>query len=205
MIENHVDLDCVAEFDNSEDLLAGLLVGSADVLSIDFLAKDFSIDTVVAAKQICPTLKIVAITPDQSGHTIVNALRAGVDSYVKKDCSIEEVVEALEETAQGSAFFCGQILDRIKKDSIDLDDANGPASCDPIQLSNRELEVIVLISEGYTNVKIAERLFLSGHTVNTHRKNIMQKLGVNNTAALVMYAVKNGLVSPNKFLFQGQA
>ena len=74
-------------------------------------------------------------------------------------------------------------------------------SCEPVVISDRELEVIKLIAEGYTNVEIAEKLFLSPHTVNTHRKNIMQKLGVNNTAAIVMYAVKSQLVSPNKFLF----
>jgi DNA-binding NarL/FixJ family response regulator len=75
------------------------------------------------------------------------------------------------------------------------------ASCDPIVLSNREIEVLTLISEGLTNVQIADKLFLSSHTVNTHRKNIMQKLRVNNTAAMVMYAVKSGFVSPNRFLF----
>jgi DNA-binding CsgD family transcriptional regulator len=74
-------------------------------------------------------------------------------------------------------------------------------SCEPVVISERELEVIKYIAEGYTNNEIAEKLFLSPHTVNTHRKNIMQKLGVNNTAAIVMYAVKSQLVSPNKFLF----
>jgi DNA-binding CsgD family transcriptional regulator len=70
-----------------------------------------------------------------------------------------------------------------------------------VSITERELEIITLIAEGYTNVEIAEKLFLSPHTVNTHRKNILQKLGVNNTAAIVMYAVKTQLVSPNKFLF----
>jgi DNA-binding CsgD family transcriptional regulator len=70
-----------------------------------------------------------------------------------------------------------------------------------VNISERELEIIKLIAEGYTNVEIAEKLFLSPHTVNTHRKNILQKLGINNTAAIVMYAVKTNLVSPNKFLF----
>ena len=74
-------------------------------------------------------------------------------------------------------------------------------SCEPISLSEREQEVIKMIAEGYTNAQIAEKIFLSNHTVNTHRKNIMRKLGVNNTAGIVMYAVKTQLVSPNKFLF----
>jgi DNA-binding NarL/FixJ family response regulator len=74
-------------------------------------------------------------------------------------------------------------------------------SCEPVTLSERECEIIALIAEGCSYTRIADRLNLSAHTVTTHRKNIMQKLGVNNTAAVVLYAVKNGLVSPNKFLF----
>ena len=68
-------------------------------------------------------------------------------------------------------------------------------------LSDRECEVISLIAEGQSYTRIAEALHLSAHTITTHRRNIMQKLGVNNTAAVVMYAVKNGLVTQNKFLF----
>ena len=80
-----------------------------------------------------------------------------------------------------------------------------PLSCDPIHLSGRETEVLELIAEGLTNTQVADKLFLSTHTITTHRKNIMSKLGVNNTAAMVMYAVKTGLVSPNKFLFQADS
>jgi DNA-binding NarL/FixJ family response regulator len=109
----------------------------------------------------------------------------------------------LRETLKGGTFFCGKILDEIRRESIDVTDLEGlELTCDPIVLSGRETEVLQLIAEGHTNTQIAEKLFLSAHTVTTHRKNIMAKLGVNNTAAIVMYAVKTGLVSPNKFLFQ---
>ena len=74
-------------------------------------------------------------------------------------------------------------------------------SCEPVLLSERENQIIVFIAEGKTNAQIAETLFLSNHTINTHRKNIMAKLGVKNTAGIVMYAVKTELISPNKFLF----
>jgi DNA-binding NarL/FixJ family response regulator len=132
----------------------------------------------------------------------VNALRAGVTSYIKKDCDVHEIVDSIRETAKGGRFFCGQILEAIRREAIDVNDLDiVELSCEPVVISDRELEVIKLIAEGYTNVEIAEKLFLSPHTVNTHRKNIMQKLGVNNTAAIVMYAVKSQLVSPNKFLF----
>ena len=115
---------------------------------------------------------------------------------------MEEVLEAIEETSQGGTFFCGQILNAIKAESIDVSDLElADMTCDPILLTEREIEVLTHISEGKTNIQIAELLFLSGHTVNTHRKNIMQKLGVNNTASMVMYSVKSGFVSPNRFLF----
>lgn len=176
---------------------------SPDVVIMDFLSDGFSVDDVLAVKRLAPDARLLAITPQQSGSVLMNALRAGVDSYVKKNCSIGEVMDAIEETAHGGRFFCGQILEAIRRESIDVEDlAPVDFTCDPVGLSAREAEVITMIAEGMTNAQIADRLFLSAHTVNTHRKNIMQKLGVNNTAALVMYAVKSGFTSPNRFLFQ---
>ncbi|MGB0166415.1 MAG: response regulator transcription factor, partial [Luteibaculum sp.] len=102
--------------------------------------------------------------------------------------------------------FCGKILETIQKESIRVQDIEVEAfTCSPIALTQREQEIILLIAEGSTTTQIADQLCLSAHTVNTHRKNIMTKLGVNNTAAIVMYAVKNNLVSPNRFLFSAEA
>lgn len=185
------------------DVLEGLVQSTDyDLVIIDCMAPCFAVDNVLHCQRIKPGLKMLAITAAHSGQSIVHALRAGITSYVKKDCSMEEVLEAIEETQAGGTFFCGQILAAIESDSIPVDDLeSADANCDPVVLSNREIEVLTLISEGMTNVQIADKLFLSGHTVNTHRKNIMNKLRVNNTAAMVMYAVKSGFVSPNRFLF----
>lgn len=193
----------VGEADSPERLLELLDAFSLDVVIMDYLSDGFSLEDVVQVKRIQPKSKLLAITPQQSGSVLSNALRAGVDSYVKKNCSVGEVMDAIEETSTGGRFFCGQILESIRKENIDIEDlAPVDYSCDPVGLSAREAEVVTMIAEGLTNVQIAERLFLSAHTVNTHRKNIMQKLGVNNTAALVLYAVKSGFTSPNRFLFQ---
>jgi DNA-binding NarL/FixJ family response regulator len=148
----------------------------------------------------------VAVTPEQSAVTVVDALRSGVVSYVKKDCDIAEIMSSVNETYAGNKFFCGQILETIQKASINVDDIDFESfSCEPITLSERELEIITLIAEGHTNGQIGDILHLSTHTITTHRKNIMAKLGVKNTAAIVMYAVKTNLVSPNKFLFAGES
>jgi len=192
----------IVHAESGEELQAVVIANAPELVIIDCMAPKFSVDDVLACQRVHPGLKMLAITATHSGQSIVHALRAGITSYVKKDCSMEEVLEAIDETSAGGTFFCGQILAAIEADSIPVDDLeSADASCDPIVLSNREIEVLTLISEGLTNVQIADKLFLSSHTVNTHRKNIMQKLRVNNTAAMVMYAVKSGFVSPNRFLF----
>jgi DNA-binding NarL/FixJ family response regulator len=200
------DIELAGEASTESQLVDMIHDLSPDVVTIDFAAKDFSIDAIPRCLRIKPELKFVAITGEQTGITIVNALRAGITSYIKKDCDLHEIIESVRETGRGGRFFCGQILATIRKEAIDIDDLEiAELNCEPVSISERELEVIKLIAEGYTNNEIAEKLFLSPHTVNTHRKNIMQKLGVNNTAAIVLYAVKTELVSPNKFLFSPQA
>jgi DNA-binding NarL/FixJ family response regulator len=132
----------------------------------------------------------------------MSALRAGVTSYIKKDCGVDEIIDAVLQTGDGQKFFCGKILAAIQAASLDVERlSDEQLSCEPVTVSERESEIIALIAEGCSYTRIADRLCLSAHTVTTHRKNIMHKLGVNSTAALVLYAVKHGLVSPNKFLF----
>jgi DNA-binding NarL/FixJ family response regulator len=192
----------VGEAENSEDVFNLIISQSPDLVIIDFLSDYFDIETVINIKRRFPKLFLLAITPLQHGNTLINALRAGIDSYIKKSCDMPEVVEAIETTSKGKSFYCGKILEKIRKESINISNMNSvDLTCDAIVLSRREKEILTLITEGLTNSKIAELLFLSSHTVTTHRKNIMSKLGVKNTAGIVMYAVKYGIVCPNKFLF----
>ena len=196
----------VGEARSNEELKEVLKNFSTDVVIIDYTAPGFDISIIPLLHNKYKRVKFVAVTPEQSGLTIVDALRSGVTSYVKKDCEIPEIMSAVNETFAGNKFFCGQILETIQKAAINVEDIDFDSfSCEPVTLSERELEIITLIAEGYTNTQIADLLHLSAHTITTHRKNIMAKLGVRNTAAIVMYAVKTNLVSPNKFLFAGEA
>lgn len=192
----------IKEAKSSDHLFKLIAEEIPNVVVIDYTADQFSIDTLQKITQKYSSVKFVAITFDQSGQTIRNALRAGVMSYIKKDCEVQEIVDAVKETNRGQQFFCGKILETIKEESINVEDVGAsPLNCAPISLSAREIEVIKLIADGYTNKQISTKLFLSNHTITTHRKNIMQKLGVNNTAGIVMYAVKSNFVNANKYLF----
>ena len=204
LINREEDLSCEQTFGDFKSLHTQLKNQTPEtpLILIDFTIPGFSIESIVGLKQLAPHARIVAITPDQNSHTIVLALKAGVKSYIKKDCDIHEILDAIRATSRGDAFFCGKILETIEGEDINPSKIEvDPLSCAPISLSKREIEIISHIAEGLTNPQIAEKLNLSAHTIGTHRKNIMTKLGVKNTAAIVMYAIKAQLVSPNKYLF----
>lgn len=205
VLSSEKNLEIVGEATSSEELISLIKNFGSDIVLIDYTSVGFSIDIIPRVISKFPNVSFVAITPEQSAQTLVNALRSGVKSYVKKDCDVSEIINSVKETARGNKFFCGQILETIQRASIDVEDIDFESfSCEPILLSERENQIITYIAEGQTNAQIAETLFLSNHTINTHRKNIMAKLGVKNTAGIVMYAVKTNLVSPNKFLFAGE-
>ena len=202
LVNTELEANIVGEANTNEELLDILQSFEVDVVSIDFTAKGFNIDVLSEIKRRFPKVQILAITPEQRAQTLVDALRSGITSYVKKDCSFPEILEAVKETTIGNKFFCGTILETIQEANLNVEDIDIDAfSCEAVVISKRECEIITLIAEGFTNAQIAEQLFLSAHTINTHRKNIMSKLGVKNTAGIVMYAVKTNLISPNKFLF----
>ena len=206
LLNTELQITIVGEANRSCELLELLGAFDVDVVIIDFTSSGFDINDLSQIKRNFPNVGILAVTPDQSAQVLVDALRSGITSYVKKDCSFPEIIEAVNETKNGNMFFCGQILETISEANLDVEDIDIDAfSCEAVVISKREGEIITFIAEGYTNTQIAEKLFLSAHTINTHRKNIMSKLGVKNTAGIVMYAVKSNLISPNKVLFTSES
>ena len=192
----------ITEVKSSEVLHKDGIIDNNSILVIDYTSSGFSLDDIVKIKSKFKKLLIVGMTPNINAATIAQAVRAGILSHVKKQCSAIEIVKSVEDTINGRRFFCSDIAKQIKKEALDINTVEfNSLNFDTISLSSRELEIIKFIAEGYTNSQIAAVLYLSNHTINTHRKNIMKKLNVNNTAGIVMYAVKTELVSPNQFSF----
>ncbi|MCB9360229.1 MAG: response regulator transcription factor [Flavobacteriales bacterium] len=175
--------------DSREALIKSSKKYFPDLIIIDYSNESFGVDFISEIKKIYKNTKVLAITDVQPKQTIVKALKTGVDSYLLDDCQKPEILEAIEDTCNGKQFYCGHVIDLLSEND---DEKIG---CDGISLSDRELEVIRLISEGQTNKEIADSLCLSTHTVNTHRKNIMGKLGIKNTAGIVIYAVKENIIN----------
>ena len=195
-MERHGDLECVGDAADSGDLAQQVIDTTPDVVYIDYASPHFDVKDIEQILSILPGVHVLGVT-DGVGKTLLEkALRSGLSGHLLKECDEDEFVDSARSVVRGEKFYCGKILDILRHDGD-----SEVATCDPIKLSTRELEIIRLIAEGYTNKGIADKLYLSAHTVMTHRKNIMGKLGVNNTAGIVIYAVRENIISPNKFLF----
>jgi DNA-binding NarL/FixJ family response regulator len=179
---------------NEAELLQAILHLKADVLILDAYSQGFSANTLRLLKQSGISIPVLHITNAPDRQAISDCMRAGINNHILANCDEQEIEEALLATVAGRHFLCGRIAEI-------LNGKQGISTCNGVVLTEREREIIAMIAEGFSNKEIADKLFLSTHTVNTHRKNIMNKLEVNNTAGLVMYAVREQILSPNHFLF----
>lgn len=200
LLEENADFTLLAEVVSHEELIEQSIYHKPALIIIDYTSANFSVEGLQQISNKYPKAKILAITELQSNEVIAKGFKMGINSYLLKECEQDEIVEAIYKTVQGEKFMCGKIANAIVNDKSLLADSN-EYSCKGMKISVREMEIITLIAEGYSNKEVADKLFLSTHTVTTHRKNIMNKLGVNNTAGLVLFAVRENLVSPNHFLF----
>jgi two-component system, NarL family, nitrate/nitrite response regulator NarL len=140
----------------------------------------------------CPQARILVLAAEVDPREQVRIARAGAAGYVSKDVQRDVLVAALRHLANGNQHFTDR---SAPPPSAEAASAEEPETS---SLSRRELEVLVRIAEGYTNKQIADRLGISVRTVETHRENLMRKLGVQGTAALTKWAVSRGLVDPRK-------
>ena len=201
---NNVDFQIIGEAESSENLYEKLLLNQPNVLIIDYSSSCFSVAVIQDVHNQFPKVKILAITNPLDRQIISNSLDNGVLSHLLKDCGKEEIVEAIYETAKGKKFFCGKIVDLLMNENTIIEkniSTTNPMSCNGLKLSEREIEIIQNVAAGFSNKEIAKRLFLSIHTVTTHRKNIMSKLGVKNTAGLMMYAIRQNILESTQILY----
>jgi DNA-binding NarL/FixJ family response regulator len=185
------------EDDNFENLLACIKKNKPRILVLDFQSLNINSKQISIITKTFKRLQVLAITDYMSRSEMQSALDSGVRSYLLKECDKEEIIEALHATHNGERFLCGKVA-YFLANSQELEIMRPElekVSCQGLGITDRELDIIRLISEGLSNKLIADKLELSTHTVNTHRKNIMSKLSIPNTAGIVMFAVKNKLLA----------
>ena len=201
VLSSQSEIDVVGTASNAEQLISGVAETRPDVLMIDYSTGDFSVFEVLELMKKYRSIRVIGIAHDCNVTDVKRLIHSGLNGHLMNDCDKDEVIGSVLACAKGDKFFCGQVLDKLN-----ISEGEDPVhSCEPISISERELEILQYIAEGMTTKQIATKLHLSFHTVMTHRKNMMAKLGLNNTAGLIVYAVKENLISPNRFLFSGDA
>jgi two-component system response regulator NreC len=179
--------EVVAEADDVESARRYLRGHGPDVLVLDLnMPGESSIEAIPKLRSEFPTTQIVVLTMQNEPAYARSALSAGVLGYVLKESADAELVAAIRSAVAGERYLNPRLGAKV---------AAEPPPGPPDGLSDRELEILRLIALGFTNSQVAEELFLSVRTVETHRAHIQQKLGLSDRAELVRYALDRKLVS----------
>ncbi|MBO6516591.1 MAG: response regulator transcription factor [Bacteroidia bacterium] len=193
LIAKMEDIEVVGEASNGVDLIDVLSSTEADVVLLDINMPQM--DGVEATKHLVdkhPHVKVLMLTMHDTRNHIEKLLKTGAHGYVLKNTGGEELEKAIRTVHGGQSFYSETVTKRImeglqQRKNVEREHGH-------VQLTQREQDVLKLIANEFTTAEIGEQLFISPHTVESHRKNLMSKLGVRNSIGLVKYAVQMGLV-----------
>ncbi len=184
----------VCKSSSGKELLEKLKEKQPDIVLLDIKMPGLSgIQIAKTLKKDYPKVKIVFLSSDTNKESLDEAIKAGGVGYLSKDILEEEFLFALEEIWAGKNYYSKGIQQSVFNSYTNS--INSDASSESDLLSKREIEVIKLIADGLSYNKIAEKLFISSRTVETHKKNIIDKLELKTTIDLIKYAILNGIVS----------
>lgn len=179
---------------NGHGALGFLSNACPDVLICDIHLPDIGPEELLKKiRQMHPNLPVLYLTLMRGTRHLQKLLRQSIQGYVLKNAPIQTLLDALNTLAEGGTYFSKEVGQLTDSDEF-RNTITVPVDRVDTILTKREIEILQLICRELSNQQIAQELFLSVGTVDTHRKNIIQKLGVNNTVGLVRYAFKQGLI-----------
>ena len=194
LIEKEKDLEVVGVADNGRRALQLACKLKPDLVLMDIGMPELNgIDATRQIIEEVPGVKVIALSMHSGKQFVEGMLRAGVVGYLLKENAFEELIKALRIVCAGKKYLSPDVTDIVLRDFL-----NQPVGKDVGEsrdLTLREREVLQLIAEGRATKEIAERLHISVKTVESHRKNIMEKLKLHSVAELTKYAVRHGLTS----------
>jgi len=193
ILEAEADFGLVGESGDGLETLRLIEKLQPDVLVADIVMPGLNgIEVVRQVTRQSPKTRVVVLSMYSTEAYVLEALRNGASAYVTKGSSAADLIHAVREAASGRRYLSPP----LSEPAIDAYmSKTRPAALDPYEtLTTREREVMQLLAEGQTNSEIAERLFISARTVETHRANLMRKLSLRNYSALVRYALERGIL-----------
>jgi DNA-binding NarL/FixJ family response regulator len=186
LLQDEPDIHWMGSAKSPEDLMDFLKKDQPDILLMDInLPVKSGLDLCKEVKEKYPAIQIIGLSTSDQPSVIRKMQENGASGYLLKDASKQEIITGLRQVNKGKDFVSFSVAQALKKKS---NNDNLPA------LTKREKEILELIAEGFTNHEIAARLFLDVTTIDSHRKNMLTKFNVNNTAALIKITVSNHLI-----------
>jgi DNA-binding NarL/FixJ family response regulator len=188
------DIKVVDDVGSDIEIREVLKSQSIDLILMDIdMGETNGIDMTSEVVKSHPDTKVLALSMHGEKNYIVKMLEAGAKGYILKNAGKEEMINAIHTVAKGDTYFSNQVSVKI------LEHLTNPSAVKrkkigDTPLTDREIEVLRLIADEYSNPEIAEKLFISVRTVDTHRRNLLDKLMVKNTAGLVKYAIQKNLL-----------
>lgn len=191
----------VSFVNSTQDALERLLISKLpEFVIVDEFESVFKVEKTVAFLSFTKPAKMILLSDTLTKERYELLTKVGVRHFISSQLQEHELSQ-LYDCIINTELFHDKIIEERLKFNPQQAFKN---TCAELNISEREVEIIKLIAEGFINKEIANKLFLSTHTVNTHRKNIMSKLGVSNATGIVIFAVKEKLVSPKDFLFSSK-
>lgn len=179
--------------ETGQELLRQVAAAKPSVVILDYQSDLFGLELIGKIKVTSPESRILIISADLERDNIFKSIELGANSFVTKNCSRQEIVNAIIATAKDERFFCNTILEVFVERPKDKTKVELTTN-----LTEREIEILQLIGKGHSTKELADLLHLSQHTIYTHRKNMMKKLGVKSSTDMILSAVNLGLIKPTR-------
>jgi two-component system, NarL family, response regulator NreC len=194
LIECDPSLEVVAEAADGMEALRLAAEHQPDILVVDIgMPKLNGIEVAARAQKLAPPPAVIILTMHTDESYILRALNAGARAYLLKDATDEDLLPAIRAVSAGKPFFSPTVTAVLVEDYMRQLQSRGLTDSFHL-LTDREKEVLQLLAEGRSNKEVAALLALGLSTVETHRGNLMQKLNLHNTAEIVLYAVRKGII-----------
>ena len=194
MLSDQKDVECVAEANNGEEVLQLLKSKAIDIILLDIDMPVLNgIETCKRVKKAYPHIKILVLSMFKEASMIKIMLENGASGYLLKNAGQDEILEAIRRVSNDKEYYSPDVLQTVMRSLTKKEEEKAHKPFIP-SLTRREKQVLQLIVDEYTTAEIAEKLFIGFGTVETHRRNLLMKLDVRNTAGLVRMALQYKLI-----------